>query len=113
MAETTLQGADLDSLHLAALSLRDAARVAFATPEPAARPATRAHAELARLTAATQLNEVISWLLVRHAGRALSLCWHVGGAQASRGLTGERAKVAAAIDRLYARIIAIDAGHPP
>ena len=113
MAQTALQGADLDSLHAAALRLRDAARVAFANPEPAADPVTRARHELARLDAATQLNEMISWLLVRHAGRALPLRWHVGSTRSAYGLTGERAIVAAAINRLYARIIAIDAGPTP
>ena len=113
MARSALQGAYLDSLHAAALGLRDAARAAFATAEAAADPATRARHELARLNAATQLNEMISWLLVRHASRALPLRWHVGSAPGSRGLTGDRATVAAAIDRLYARIIAIDAGDEP
>lgn len=108
-----LQGARLTELHTEALRLGDAMRAALARPvNVEGNAATRAHAAMARITAATQLMETISWLLVRHAGGSTPTRWHAGR-HAPRGLTGERAMVAAAIDRLYARIVAIDQGSEP
>ncbi|TRW15106.1 hypothetical protein [Glacieibacterium frigidum] len=109
--ETGLQEARLAELHTRALRLRDAWSAAWSglVPVPGDAP-TRAHAALARLAASTQLMEAISWLLVRHAGDATPTRRHAG-AHAPRGLTGERATVAAAIDRLYGEILALDAGH--
>lgn len=111
MAGPGLQEARLSELHARALRLGDALRAVWSVPMPVAiDPPTRAHAALARLTAATQLMETISWLLVRHAGGTTVTQWHAGSAPAPRGLTGERATVAAAIDALYAQVVAIDRG---
>lgn len=108
-----LQEGRLMELHAEALHLGDAMRAAFAQPARVhGDAALRASAAMARLNAATQLMEAISWLLVRHAGGTAPTCWHVGASR-GHGLTGDRATVAARIDNLYARIIAIDAGDPP
>lgn len=113
MAVSGVQEARLAALHTRALRLRDALQAAWSGPVPVpGDAATRAQAAHARLTAATQLMETISWLLVRHAGDVTPRRWHAG-TRPPRGLTGERATVAVAIDRLYAEVLAIDAGHEP
>jgi hypothetical protein len=110
VADVGLQGARLVELHATALDLRDAMNAAFAQPSRVHGDAeTRARAAMARLTAATQMMEIMSWLLVRHAGSDLQMRWHTQ-LQAPRGLSGQRATVAAAIDRLYAELVAINAG---
>lgn len=96
-------------MHARALRLGDTLRTVWPGNAPLAGDApVRAQTAMTRLAAATQLMETISWLLIRHAGDARPSRWHAGRCTVPRCVTGERATVAAAIDRLYAEIIAID-----